>query len=69
MQLGSQALVAGLCARLTGTRFVAVTTTSGAMSEALQTLLSRRRLLHRAALRRASCWWVRLPPRPRSSRS
>jgi glycosyltransferase involved in cell wall biosynthesis len=54
MQLGSQTLVGGLCARFWRRPFVAMSTTSGELSEVAEALASPRRALHRESLRRAS---------------
>jgi glycosyltransferase involved in cell wall biosynthesis len=54
MQLGSQTLAGGLSARIWRRPFVAMSTTSGALSEVEEVLVSRRRFLHRRNLRRAS---------------
>jgi glycosyltransferase involved in cell wall biosynthesis len=53
MQLGSQALVAGICARLLRRPLVVLSTTGGEISEVEEALASRGRFLHRAGLRRA----------------
>jgi glycosyltransferase involved in cell wall biosynthesis len=53
MQLASQTLIGGLCARLWRRPFVALCTTSGEISEVDEALRSPLRILHRQNLRRA----------------
>ena len=54
MQLGSQTLVGGLCARAWRRPFVAMSTTSGELSEVTEALAGHERVLHRQNLRRAT---------------
>lgn len=54
MQLGSQALVGGICAAVWRRPFVAMSTTSGELSEVAEALASPGRALHRWSLRRAT---------------
>jgi glycosyltransferase involved in cell wall biosynthesis len=54
MQLGSQTLGGGLCARLLRRPFVVLSTTAGELSEVDEVLRSPGRLIHRQNLRRAS---------------
>lgn len=54
MQLGSQTLGGGLCARLLRRPFVVLSTTAGELSEVEEALRSPGRLIHRQNLRRAS---------------
>ena len=54
MQLASETLVGGLCARVHRRPFIALSTASGELSEVREALGSPFRVVHRANLRRAS---------------